>query len=134
MEILIIKKNKTVLNFDSKSIFTKHYDTEDYITKIMSSKKMEKATIVFLAAILEAQKVYALSDGKGIDHLGYVLINMIRQYAYYILIIMCILEVIRAVASGDSKKILSIIMKYLLVFIAMYLIPGLFDTIRATKF
>jgi len=99
----------------------------NYTSNIMV-KTTEKATILFLAILFNAQKTYAA--GKGIDNLGGTLLNLIRGWGYWILLIMCLVETIRAGAGGDSKKILSIIMKYLLVFAAMYLVPSLFNAIK----
>lgn len=104
----------------------KHEET--LIIKIIKNDRFEKFTVTLLGCGLYFQKV--LAAGKGIDPLGNTLITLIRHWAYYILIIMCIVEIIRAGISGDSKKILSIIMKYLLIFAAMYLVPTLFDAIR----
>jgi hypothetical protein len=90
--------------------------------------KIETASAFVMALVLHSSKVMAA--GKGIDALGMSLLNMIRHWAYWILIIMCIIEVIRSGISGESKKILSIIMRYILIFLAMYLLPGIFDTIK----
>ena len=96
--------------------------------RILKSKTLKTVAMVTITIILNINTVGAA--GVGIDALGNMLINLIRGYAYYILIIMSIVESIRAAVSGDSKKVLSIVMRYLLVFIMMYLIPQIFDSIR----
>ena len=96
--------------------------------RILKSKPLKIAAMITITIILNVNTVGAA--GKGIDQLGNMLINLIRGYAYYILIIMSIVESIRAAVSGDSKKVLSIVMRYLLVFIMMYLIPQIFNSIR----
>ena len=102
--------------------------SETFVSKIMENSRVKKAAVVFMATMLYSQK--ALAAGKGIDALGMTLITLIRQWAYWILIIMCIIEIIRAGAGGDSKKILGIVMKYLLIFASMYLVPTLFDAVK----
>jgi hypothetical protein len=102
--------------------------SETFVSKIMENSRVKKAAVVFMATMLYSQK--ALAAGKGIDALGITLITLIRQWAYWILIIMCIIEIIRAGAGGDSKKILGIVMKYLLIFASMYLVPTLFDAVK----
>jgi hypothetical protein len=101
---------------------------ESFTTKIMKNDRFKKFTVVLLASVLYTQK--CLAAGKGIDQLGWTLLSLIRQWAYWILIIMCVVDVIKAGAGGDSKKILGIIMKYLLIFASMYLLPTLFDAVK----
>lgn len=101
---------------------------EKFASKIKLNKKLEKATIILIALVLNTKSVMAA--GKGIDPLGIKLLGLVRHWAYWILLIMCIVEVIRAGVGGDSKKILSIIMRYLLIFMSMYLVPELFDAIQ----
>ena len=101
---------------------------EQLAGRILKSKALKMAAMITITIVLNISPVGAA--GKGIDQLGNMLINLIRNYAYYILIIMSIVESIRAAVSGDSKKVLSIVMRYLLVFILMYLIPQLFDAIK----
>jgi len=99
--------------------------------RILRSKTLKRVAIVTIALVLNLSTVGAVSAaGPGIDKLGNLLINLIRGYAYYVLIIMAIVESIRAAVSGDSKKVLSILMRYVLVFVLMYLIPQLFDAIK----
>ena len=99
--------------------------------RILRSKTLKRVAIVTIALVLNLSTVGAASAaGPGIDKLGNLLINLIRGYAYYVLIIMAIVESIRAAVSGDSKKVLSILMRYVLVFVLMYLIPQLFDAIK----
>jgi hypothetical protein len=46
-----------------------------------------------------------------------------------VLLVMCILEVLKCVANGDTKEIGKIIMKYLLAFMVLFLIPWAFDLV-----
>lgn len=126
-EFMGLERKETTLQYIKEShVF--YYRGENFLNKIMENSRVKKAAVVFMATMLYSQK--ALAAGKGIDALGITLITLIRQWAYWILIIMCIIEIIRAGAGGDSKKILGIVMKYLLIFASMYLVPTLFDAVK----
>lgn len=103
---------------------------ERIATKIMRNDRAKRFVTVLLASALYAKKVLAATEGKGIDPLGWKFLALIRHWAYWILLIMCIVEVVRAGISGDSKKILGIIVKFLIIFGSMYLVPELFNAIR----
>jgi len=110
---------------------TKKYTSNKMVVlenTVKHSRKFEKVLIITMAIVMNIS-VCAAKAG-GIDGLGYMIIDLIRHWAYFILIIMCIVEVIRAGIGGDSNKILSIVMRYLLIFMSMYLVPDLFDAIR----
>lgn len=104
---------------------------ENFTTKILESHKTKRFVISFLASLLYAKKVLAVTNGNSIDVLGFKFLGLIRHWAYWILLIMCIVEVVRAGISNDSKKILSIVMKFILMFASLYLVPELFDAIKS---
>lgn len=101
---------------------------ETFTNKIMKNNRVKKFTCTLLGLSLYFKTVYAA--GKGINGLGWTLLGLIREWAYWILLIWCIVEIIRAGVSGESKKTLPIVMKYVIIFASMYLIPGLFDAIK----
>jgi hypothetical protein len=103
-------------------------DNETIASKIIKNKTLKKITVILLGSLMYSQKVFAA--GKGPDAVGYLLLNFIRKWAFWILLLMCIVEVVRAGVSGDSKKIMSIIMKFILIFASMYIVPEIFTSIR----
>lgn len=105
---------------------------EHLAIKINENKVLEKFVVTLMASALYAKDVLAAAakEGQGIDKLGWKFLGLIRHWGFWILLIMCIVEVIRAGISGDSKKILGIIMKFLIIFGSMYLVPELFEAIR----
>ena len=127
MEILIIKNNHTIINWESKNLFNK-YDTEVLATKLVKNNRMRKFTVTLLGLCLYFKTVYAAA--KGIDSLGWTLLGLVRHWAYWILLIWCIVDVIKSGLSGESKKTLPIILKYVIIFASMYLIPSIFDAIK----
>ena len=127
MEILIIKNNHTILDWESKLPITKYQNVEVLSSNLTKNKKHKRFLITLLGLSLYAKNVFAASD--GIDKLGWTLLGLIRHWAYWILLIMCIVEVIKSGLNGDSKKSLPIIMKFVVIFASMYLIPVIFDAI-----
>ncbi|MBX4259711.1 hypothetical protein KTC96_24615 (plasmid) [Clostridium estertheticum] len=101
-----------------------------FTNKIMKNKRLKKFTITLLGVSLYFKDVFAAA--KGIDMLGWTLLGLIRRYAYWVLLIWCIGEVIKSGLGGESKKTLSIVMKYVIIFASMYIIPGVFDAIRGS--
>lgn len=135
MEILIVKNNHTIVNWESNLPFTK-YETcidnnkiEKLSTKLFKNSRMRKFTVTLLGLSLYCAKVFAKTS--SIDTLGWTLLTLIRQWAKWILILWCIIDVIRSGCSGDAKKTLPILMKYIIIFASMYLIPEIFDAIAA---
>lgn len=134
MDLLIIKNNKTLVNWESKSPFTKYkysdVKCEKFLGEALKNNRMKKFIVTLLGSSLYFKEVFATS--KGIDPLGWKLLGLIRQYAYWILLLYCIVEIIRAGLNGDSKKTFPILMKYLIIFASMYLVPELFDAIKGS--
>jgi len=132
MEILIIKNNHTIIDWESKLPLTKYECMSDKKVEILAGKLSKKAShrkflITLLGLSLYAKNVFAAT--KGIDTLGWTLLTLIRQWAKWILILWCIVEVIKSACSGDTKKTLPILMKYVVIYASMYLIPVIFDAI-----
>jgi hypothetical protein len=107
----------------------KENKAETFMTKVIENDRFNKFAITALGLTLYAKD--ALGATKGLDPLGWKLLGLIRHWAKWILLIMCLVEIIRAGLGGDSKKIFPIIMKFLTIYAAMYLIPELFDAIES---
>ena len=131
MELLIIKNNHTIVNWESKSSLTKYVEcisddkVEILASKLSKNAKKKKFLITLLGLSLYCRNVFAA--GKGIDYLGMTILNLIRGWSYWILIIWCVIEIVR---SGDAKKTLPIVMKFVIIFASMYLVPTIFDAIK----
>ncbi|MCB2297827.1 hypothetical protein [Clostridium tagluense] len=127
----ILSKDELSLQFNKKSlneIVIASENSETFATKIMKNDKLKKITITLLGCGLYFKKVMAAT--KGIDGLGWTILGLIRQWGYWILLIACTVEIIRAGTGSDSKKILSIVMKFLLIFALMYIVPEGFNAIK----
>lgn len=103
--------------------------------KILRSKTLKRVVIITAVVILNSGIISAapaVAAVAGVDKLGNVLLGIIRSWSKWILILMCLIDTIKAGVSSDSKKILSIVMKYVLLFVLLYMVPVLFDTVSAS--
>ena len=135
MEILIVRNNHTILNWERKSSIVKYEDCmsnekiEMLSSKLCKNKRMKKFVVTVLGLAFYFKNAYAATSGGGIDKLGWTMLNLIRHWAYWILLVYCIISVIKAGINGESKSALPIIMKFVVIFASMYLIPAIFDAI-----
>jgi hypothetical protein len=105
-------------------------DIETLAGRILNDNRARRFVTALMGSVFYGYRVLAESESKGIDPLGMKFLGLIRHWAYWILLIMCIVEIVRSGLSGDSKKILGIVMKFLIIFGSMYLVPELFDAIK----
>lgn len=111
----------------------KSNELEAIAKHIRSNKRLEKMFTFVMGSLMFFQDNSVLAAGngvKGIDPLGFKLLGIFRSFAYWICIIMCIVEICKSLLQGDSKSIGKIVVKYVLAFAAIYLVPWLFDVIR----
>lgn len=66
----------------------------------------------------------------SLDKVGFTMLGIVRSFGYWILLILCLIEIIKSLLSGDTKGVGKIIVKYLLGFGALYFMPMLFDIVR----
>ena len=103
--------------------------------KILKSKTLKRIVIISAVVILNSAVVSAagvIPAGAGVDNLFNVLMAITRKWAKYVLIITCLINTIRSGISGDSKNVLSIVMKYVLLYLLLFLVPALFGAIEAS--
>jgi len=115
------------------------YDIEKFSTYILKNNRLTKMVVVLIASIniilrnkMNSIAVEAVANGKGIDVLGNKLLGLFQYYGHWVLLIMCVLECIKSGVNGDSKKILSIVVKFLLIYASLFLVPQLFDIITTS--
>ena len=130
----MLKNNKSVILSDDelglqiKINKFKIVETETFARKIMKNARLKKFVVVMLGASLYFKSVFAST--KAIDKLGWTMLGLVRDYAYWVLLLWCIIDVIKSGLGGDSKRTLPIIMKFLLIFASMYVLPNLYDAIK----
>jgi hypothetical protein len=116
----------------------KDFGIDEYIAGKILSNPRAKRLFGFVAGSLLFMRdsiVKAAADPNSaqalakINKAGLTILSVLRTIGYWILLIMCVIEVLKCVASGDTKEIGKIIMKYLLAFTVLFLMPWLFDLI-----
>ena len=110
-------------------------NTGEYIaTNIMKNNKLKSMTTFVLSTNLYCKKAYAASTTVDalakVNTAGSTFMSIIRTVGYWICILMCIVEILKALMQGNSKAIGNIIIKYLLAFSAFYFMPWLFDLVK----
>lgn len=105
---------------------------ESLLDKIMSNNQLKRIAVITTAAVLHFQEL-ALANNDGlakIDAVGFKFLAVIQTIGYWVCIIMCLVEIIKNVSSGDYKKIGAIIAKYILIMAALFGLKWAFDFIR----
>jgi len=115
------------------------YNIEKFANYILKNNRLTKVVVVALAVTIMILNwnmshlaIATVANGKGIDILGNKLLGLFKLYGKWILLVVCSLESIKSGVNGDSKKILSIVVKYLLIYLSLFLVPELFDMITAS--
>lgn len=136
MEILIINNQKTVFNWQSKKERS-YEDLELIAKKVNGNKLLEKVAIFTLAYSMFKQKIVmatatGITTTTGLDPLGWKLLRLIRKWAKWVLILICILEILKSGMNGESKKTLPIVIKYLTIYIALFIVPEIYDAVESS--
>lgn len=102
------------------------------------NKHLKVAMMVFLANLfyigdkINSYVVYAaVSDPLGkINLLGLKFLGIAQVFGYWICIIMCVVDIIKALMQGDAKGAGKIFVKYLIAFIALFGVKYAFDEVK----
>jgi len=105
-----------------------------YISQNKSFKRLISIGIGATLYIINNPSVaFANSGLDGLDILGNTFLTIIRRLGYWIALICAIAEIIKMASQGGGREeILKVIMKYILIYAALFLIPRLFDLITTT--
>lgn len=122
-EFLEIQRENTIINNRIK-----------YISQNKSFKRLISVGIgATLYIISNSTVAFANSGLDGLDILGNTFLTIIRRLGYWIALICAIAEIIKMASQGGGREeILKVIMKYILIYAALFLIPRLFDLITTT--
>lgn len=110
----------------------KDLETETFATRILKDPRLTKCFTVAIALINISNQVYADTSQvtAKIDTTGNMILSIFQSLARWICIIMCLMEICKAVGNGTTKDIGKIILKYTLAYATTFLLPFLFDTIK----
>lgn len=113
---------------DSKNI--RKLDKE--VGVMLKVPKTRKLIITLTACLMHYTPVLA-DVGKAsakIAQLGSEILGLCQTAGYWVCLVMCVLEIIKAGVNGDSRSISKIMAKYILLFSGLYFMPWIFDSIR----
>lgn len=105
---------------------------ESIARKIINNDRLRKITVFTIASLNYMGAVQASTiDAIGrINTGGFMILDIVQTIGYWLCIIGCIMEILKSVMNGSSKDVGKIMMKYILIFAALYLMPWLFDLIK----
>lgn len=117
----------------------KTYTLKEFLEK--DRKEDENKKINFLATglgtslflINNPTLAFANTGLDDIDKLGLTFLTIIRRLGYWIALICAIIDIIKCVREGGGKQDISqVIIKYIFIYAALFLIPKVFDLITVT--
>lgn len=131
MEISLILDNKLVKNFDFSR--REKVTLNSWLGSIEKKDTKLYKTIVFTIAGLNYASL-VLADTSAavgkINSAGYMILSVAQSIGYWLCLVGCIIEILKSVMNGTSKDAAKIMMKYILYFAALYLMPFAFNMIR----
>jgi len=134
MEILVIKNNHTLVNWESKSPLQKYKDgMEIFAKKMNSTTKLQKTFIIVAGSFLYFQTVMAANKnplGK-IEVFGKTIFGMCLTAGYWLVLVMGMIDILKSLMQGDTKGIPKIVLHYALAYAVLLLFPWMLDLIKS---
>ena len=105
---------------------------ESIATRIINNDRLRKITVFTIASLnyMTTVQADATEAIARIDSAGYMFFGIIQSIGYWLCLIGCIMEILKSVMNGSSKEVGKLMMKYILIFAALYLMPFAFNLIR----
>lgn len=131
MEVSIIWDYKLVRNYDFSR--KERQSLDSWIGKIeKKDTKLYKVLVFTVAGLNYANTVLADTSAavSKINSAGYMILSVAQSIGYWLCLVGCIIEILKSVMNGTSKDAGKIMIKYILYFAALYLMPFAFDMIR----
>lgn len=104
---------------------------ENIVTKIMKDDRLKKITVFTIASLNCMSTVYAdtAQAVSKINNAGNAFLTIFQSIGYWLCLIGCIMEILKSVMNGSSKDVGRIMLKYILIFAALYVMPFAFKLI-----
>lgn len=105
---------------------------ESIAKRIMKDDRLRKMTIFVIAGLNYASTVLADTSQAvaKINSAGNTFLSIFQSIGYWLCLIGCIMEILKSVMNGSSKDVGKTMLKYILIFTALYLMPFAFNLIR----
>ncbi len=133
----MFKKEKTYTIHEFLEMQRENDSIDNRMKYISENSNLKKIISIGIGATLyiinNPSVAFANSGLDGLDILGNTFLTIIRRLGYWIALICAIAEIIKMASQGGGREeILKVIMKYILIYAALFLIPRLFDLITTT--
>ena len=105
---------------------------ESLATRIINNDRLRKITVFTIASLNYISTVQAdvvQATGK-IDNAGLMFFGILQTIGYWLCLLGCIMEILKNIMNGSSKDIGKVMLKYILVFATLYIMPFAFDLIK----
>lgn len=105
---------------------------EEIATKIVENPRLRRMTVFAIAGLnyMSVAAADAAAATSKIDVAGNMFLGIVQGIGYWLCLIGCIMEILKCVMNGSSKDVGRIMLKYLLIFATLYLMPWAFDLIK----
>jgi len=131
MKVCVIYSNAKAEDFKKKQKIKHNFNMELVAKHINADNKLKKQAVFVLGSLFYVQDVVsAAGDLSKIDKAGGTILQVARKIGYWVCIVGCIIDVLKALMQGDTKSIAKIMMKYALAFSSLYIFPWVLDLIK----
>lgn len=89
----------------------------------MKKKIIVAIIIIVVQVAISVVTVFAADDLSKLDAGGQKILVIVRRIGYWIILIKCIADLVKAGMSGDTHSIGRIIMTYILIYGALFFVP-----------
>ncbi len=102
------------------------------VREFLRDRKLNPILIGITGSLFHYSVAYAntsIATGK-IATAGQTLFGICQEAAFWICLIMCAIEIVKALMNGDTKSVSKVIAKYIVAYGAIYLLPWSFNLIK----
>lgn len=105
---------------------------ESIATQVLKNERIRKITVLTIASLNLMVKVSADATDSinKINQAGYMFLGIFQSIGYWLCLIGAIMEILKSIMNGSSKDVGRVMLKYILIFASIFLIPFAFDLIK----
>lgn len=124
-------KKKEVFTINEFLIYLERKELHELEEKarIINRNVAIKKTVIFTIATLMNLSTYAIASNDPFYNIGSKFWFYIKSFGRWACLIMCALEVIRALNNGETRNIAKVLFKYLIAYATFSVLPWFYDEI-----
>lgn len=104
---------------------------ESIAGEILKDSRLTRMSCFLFGSLMYCQSVSATTDALGpINEAGNMFLGIIQTVGYWLCLLMCLVEIIKALMNGQGDKCAKIAIKYLCIFAGLYCMPWAFNLIK----